>query len=77
LVPAGDAYLMDYRLVHAGMPNLSDRSRAIMYVTYSRRWFRDTVNYSKQYAIEISETELAKVPEAHRPIFALARAYAG
>jgi phytanoyl-CoA dioxygenase PhyH len=73
LVPAGDVYLMDYRLVHGGMPNLSRTPRPIMYVTYSRAWFRDTVNYSKQEPIIISASEYERIPREHKRLFDLAR----
>lgn len=75
LVPAGDVYLMDYRLVHGGMPNSTKTPRPIMYITYSRTWFRDTVNYSKQDAITISIEDYARVPEALKPLFGLATPY--
>lgn len=41
----GDAYLMDYRLVHAGAPNRTSTARPILYAVYSKPWFRDTVNF--------------------------------
>jgi hypothetical protein len=75
LVPTGDVYLMDYRLVHGGMPNGSALPRAIMYVIYSRTWFRDTVNYTKQDAIIISREDYARVREEHRRLFKLAKPY--
>lgn len=42
LTPAlGDAVLFDYNLMHRGGPNLSDRRRDLLYVTFSRPWFKD------------------------------------
>jgi ectoine hydroxylase-related dioxygenase (phytanoyl-CoA dioxygenase family) len=65
----GDVYLMDYRLVHGGTANNSRRARPIMYLVYSRHWFRDHVNYTKQPRISISPEEFAQVSEAQKPLF--------
>ena len=42
----GDAYLMDYRVIHGGMANSSDQARPILYLVYSRPWFRDCLLYT-------------------------------
>jgi ectoine hydroxylase-related dioxygenase (phytanoyl-CoA dioxygenase family) len=65
----GDCYLMDYRLVHAGTANNSDRSRTIMYLVYSRAWFRDTANFKGQPSINITRDELERVPGKFRDLF--------
>ena len=65
----GDAYLMDYRLVHGGTANTSARPRPIMYLVYSRAWFRDAVNFRKQPPIAISTEEFEKISDIHKPLF--------
>lgn len=44
----GDAYLMDYRLVHAGTPNRSPLPRPIIYLGYCRHWYLDAENHLDQ-----------------------------
>jgi hypothetical protein len=41
----GDCMVMDYRPMHAGMPNRSGRARPMVYLTYARPWFFDQHNY--------------------------------
>jgi hypothetical protein len=65
----GDCLLMDYRLLHGGRSNQSQRVRPVIYNVYSRAWFRDDVNYLKQRPLVISDEEFAKVPEQHRYLF--------
>ncbi len=65
----GDAYLMDYRVIHGGMANRSDEARPILYIVYSRPWFRDGFNFKSQNAVSISKKQLKKVPQRHRSLF--------
>jgi hypothetical protein len=68
-VGLGDCYLMDYRLMHGGMPNRSDIVRPILYNVYYRPWFRDYQNYPLQSPLAMTETERRKVPQAYRGLF--------
>lgn len=77
MMTAGSVYLMDYRLVHGGLPNRSAGPRPIMYIVYSRRWFRDMRNYSMQDPISISVEAYAQIPTEHRPLFFLAKPHGG
>lgn len=65
----GDAYLMDYRVIHGGMANRSEVARPILYIVYSRPWFRDGFNFKSQDAVSISNKQLKKVPKQHRSLF--------
>lgn len=47
----GDAYFMDYRLVHHGQPNASQDVRSILYLVYARPWFVDAVNYGNRRVV--------------------------
>ena len=44
----GDILLFDYQLQHRGSWNSSPETRAIMFMTYSRTWFKDT-NFRAHY----------------------------
>jgi ectoine hydroxylase-related dioxygenase (phytanoyl-CoA dioxygenase family) len=69
----GDCYLMDYRLRHAGTPNLSDRPRPILYLIYTRRWFIDRENYDVQSRLRLTPEEFDLIPEEHLCLFPDAR----
>jgi ectoine hydroxylase-related dioxygenase (phytanoyl-CoA dioxygenase family) len=66
---AGDAYLMDYRVIHGGMANHSQTIRPIFYIVYSRPWFNDYSNFSDQLAIRLSKKQRKKIPKQHRRLF--------
>jgi len=65
----GSCMLFDYRLLHEGTPNNSSNMRPLMYNIYSRPWFRDCQNYSKQNPLQITEAEFSKIPEEHHYLF--------
>lgn len=65
----GDAYLMDYRVMHGGMANDSDQPRPILYVVYSRPWFRDCVNFNNQPAVSITKATIKKLPVEVQHLF--------
>ena len=65
----GDVYLMDYRVIHGGLANRSQIDRPILYVVYSRPWFRDGFNFGKQPSVSISSKQLKKVPKKFRRMF--------
>ena len=69
LARMGDAYMMDYRLIHGGLPNESEVERPILYLVYGRPWFRDGFNFSDQPPIEITSEQLAQMPPEHRHLF--------
>lgn len=48
LVATGDALLFDYRTLHRGRANLSNESRPVLVLTYSKSWFRDLYNFPKR-----------------------------
>lgn len=70
LLKQGDVLLFDYRLWHQGTPNRGQVPRPIVYVGYSRPWFRDSVNFYKQSPLAAG---FEKVPEHLRPLFAAAK----
>ena len=42
--PAGSLVLYDPRIMHRGGANVGQSPRPLAYLTFSRVWFRDTVN---------------------------------
>ena len=68
----GSVYMMDFRLVHAGAPNTSAVVRPIICMVYSRPWFTDCRNFSRQARLRMSAADLAGVPEEFRPVLARA-----
>jgi hypothetical protein len=65
----GGCYLLDYRVQHRGFANRSDRDRPVLYITYSREWFTDTINYRKHARLEVDPAEFETIPLEHRPLF--------
>jgi len=65
----GDCYLMDFRLTHRGTANCSDKPRTILYVVYSRCWFQDHQNFSKQARLDIHPEEYRKIPAENQHLF--------
>ncbi|GAG46427.1 unnamed protein product [marine sediment metagenome] len=70
---AGDVYLMDFRLIHGGTANNSDHERPILYIVYSRPWFREDMNFDEQPAIKITNKQYKMVPKPHRHLFTQAQ----
>jgi hypothetical protein len=69
----GDCMLLDYRTVHAGMPNKSQRVRPIVYMVYGRRWFFDDINYVNRIPLDMPLDHYYTLPESVRPL--LVRAF--
>jgi hypothetical protein len=65
----GDAFFFDYRLRHQGTANNSGAARPVLYVTYSRPWFTDVVNFKRQPRINLDRDGLQEIPSEHWPLF--------
>lgn len=68
----GDAALMDYRVCHGGTPNPGLVPRPILYIVYSRPWFRDAENFSEIPPLRVTAQHLANMSVQYRPLFASA-----
>lgn len=68
VVKPGSCFLFDYRLDHQGTENRSDNIRPLMYNIYSRPWFRDCYNYSRQSRLVIDAANYQKVPSQNRKL---------
>ncbi|MGF1458311.1 MAG: phosphotransferase [Leptolyngbyaceae cyanobacterium] len=68
-VAKGSCYLMDYQLLHGGTPNVSNRVRPLLYITYYRSWFQEAVNYEQQSRMTMSPATYERVPAALKGLF--------
>jgi Phytanoyl-CoA dioxygenase (PhyH) len=72
----GDCMLLDYRTLHAGLPNRSGKARPIVYMVYGRRWFFDDVNYINRIPLDMPLERYHELPETVRPLLVRAFSYA-
>jgi hypothetical protein len=72
----GDCMLLDYRTLHAGMPNSSGRARPIMYLVYARPWFFDHANHLKRIPLDMPLEYCDGLPVPVRPLLSRAVSYA-
>jgi hypothetical protein len=70
----GDAGIIDYRVCHGGTPNVGQVPRPILYIVYSRPWFRDSENFSEIPPLRVNAQHLAMMAAEYRPLFAAAAA---
>ena len=68
-VSRGGCYFMDYRLLHRGMPNLSEAARPIIYINYARSWFTDMINFKKHERLNICYDDAQSIDAEYRPLF--------
>ncbi len=69
----GDAILIDYRTLHAGLANTSPMVRPILYMVYARQWFFDEVNHPQRVPLDMPLENFLALPDDIRPL--LMRAY--
>ena len=69
-VNVGSVLLTDSRILHHGAKNQSSMHRPLLYITYHRHWFRDYWGYEQRPPIDISRSQLNKVPKQYRHMFA-------
>jgi ectoine hydroxylase-related dioxygenase (phytanoyl-CoA dioxygenase family) len=72
----GDCLLMDYRTIHAGMPNLSKQVRPILYMAYARPWFFDQVNHIGRNPLDMPLKTYRALPASVHPLLTRAFFYA-
>lgn len=64
----GDCVLVDYRTLHAGMPNSSSTVRPILYLVYQREWFFDDGNHRRRAPLDIPLEAIQALPDDLRPL---------
>jgi hypothetical protein len=72
----GDLMLLDYRVLHAGLPNGSVQARPIIYMVYSRPWFFDYNNHVSRVPLDMPIEHYNELPAAIRPLLVRAFSYA-
>jgi ectoine hydroxylase-related dioxygenase (phytanoyl-CoA dioxygenase family) len=72
----GDCMLLDYRTLHAGLPNRSGRVRPIVYMVYARRWFFDHGNHVRRIPLDMPLEHYNEIPASVRPLLIRAFSYA-
>jgi ectoine hydroxylase-related dioxygenase (phytanoyl-CoA dioxygenase family) len=74
----GDCMLMDYRTLHAGLPNRTGLARPIVYMVYARPWFFDQQNHvrSSRVPLDMPLEHYNGLPVSVRPLLSRAFYYA-
>jgi len=65
----GSLYLMDYRLMHGGEPNVSAVPRPVLYLVYTRPWFKDACNFNRHPPLRADADLLARLPKRLHHLF--------
>ncbi len=73
-VPAGYGLMWDYRTLHSGTENRSNRARPLLYMTYAKPWWRDLDNFepaspASQKKILLGKGFLQSLSGGHRFLF--------
>jgi hypothetical protein len=69
----GDCMMLDYRVLHTGLPNLGSVVRPILYMVYARGWFCDEATHFGVNSPNMPLADYERVPQQDRA--ALYRAY--
>jgi hypothetical protein len=72
----GDLMLLDYRTLHAGLPNATRQPRPIVYLVYARPWFFDQTNHIARIPLDMPIEVFQALPEHLRPLMVRAYSYA-
>jgi ectoine hydroxylase-related dioxygenase (phytanoyl-CoA dioxygenase family) len=72
----GDCMLLDYRTLHAGLPNASRQVRPIVYMVYARPWFFDNSNHVSRIPLDMPIEHYNTLPASLRPLLTRAFSYA-
>jgi ectoine hydroxylase-related dioxygenase (phytanoyl-CoA dioxygenase family) len=72
----GDCMLLDYRTLHAGLPNAGRQIRPIVYMVYARPWFFDNSNHITRIPVDMPIEHYNKLPASLRPLLIRAFSYA-
>lgn len=70
----GDCILIDYRTLHAGLPNRSTVRRPILYMVYARTWFFDEANHQARPSLDMEVDDYMALPPHLKKL--MLRAYA-
>lgn len=59
----GDAFVIDYRTMHAGLANVSQTVRPILYMLYARHWYFDAGNYAWRAPLDMPLETFQALPD--------------
>jgi hypothetical protein len=68
----GSLVMWDYTVFHGGLENRSDKVRPILYLSYTKHWFKDH-NYSQHSPIKMNQHNYDLMPEELRRLFTWSR----
>jgi hypothetical protein len=69
----GDCLLLDYRVLHTGLPNRGAAVRPILYMVYARSWFYDEINHLSRPSLDMSPETFAALSPLHQQLLLRAR----
>ncbi len=69
----GDCLLLDYRVLHTGLPNRGAAVRPILYMVYARSWFYDEINHLARPSLDMSPEQFAALSPPHQQLLLRAR----
>jgi ectoine hydroxylase-related dioxygenase (phytanoyl-CoA dioxygenase family) len=72
----GDCMIIDYRTVHTGLPNRSQKMRPIAYLAYVRPWFFDEANHRNRIPLEMLLKDYAEQSSFDRKLLTRAFSHA-
>ncbi len=72
----GDCVLLDYRTMHAGLANFSQRPRPVVYMVYACPWFFDDVNHINRISLDMPLEHYNELPASVHPLLQRAFSYA-
>ena len=58
-VQAGQILLFDYRVLHRALAHNDVNKRPLLYYTYTKRWFSDSLNFADLPRLADVETKVA------------------
>jgi hypothetical protein len=64
----GDGLLLDYRVLHTGLPNRGTGARPILYMVYARSWFYDEINHTNRPSLDMSPETFAALSPPHQQL---------
>jgi hypothetical protein len=70
----GDCMMLDYRTMHAGLPN-ARRARPIVYMVYARPWFFDHGNHVRRMPLDMPLEHYNTLPESVQRLLIRAFSY--
>lgn len=65
----GDCILLDTRTYHCGTANKSDKTRPLVYLTFARPWYMNSIDFRAYPNLIMNDEEFNKVPSKLKHLF--------